>query len=69
MFMASAKVAIKSVKSTRSSTVLGVTLYKQFNNIHYEKAAALSTIIFLLSSLSASVYIYTNMKKQGWENE
>ena len=52
-----------------SPEMLGVTLYKQFNNIHYEKAAALSTIIFLFSSLSASVYIYTNMKKQEWENE
>lgn len=52
-----------------SPEMLGVTLYKQFNNVHYEKAAALSAIIFIFSSLSASVYIYTNMKKQAWENE
>lgn len=47
--------------------MLGVVLYKMFNNLHYEKAAALSVIIFFLSLLSALVYIYVNMKKQTWE--
>lgn len=47
--------------------MLGVDLYNQFNNMHYELAAALSVIMFLFSALSASVYVYTNMKESGWE--
>lgn len=47
--------------------MLGISLYSQFNNGHYERAAALSVIMFLLSLLSAVVYVYTNMKKSEWE--
>ena len=47
--------------------MLGIDLYNQFNNMHYELAAALSVIMFLFSALSASVYVYTNMKESGWE--
>ncbi|MGL5260394.1 MAG: ABC transporter permease [Lachnospiraceae bacterium] len=50
-----------------SPQMLGVSLYKLFNNMRYEKAAALSMIIFLLSCVSAVVYIYANMKKEQWE--
>lgn len=47
--------------------MMGISLYNQFNNGHYEKAAALSVIMFLFSLFSAIVYVYTNMKKSGWE--
>ncbi len=47
--------------------MLGISLFNQFNNGNYEKAAALSVIIFLLSAVSAMVYIYTNLKKSDWE--
>lgn len=47
--------------------MLGIELYNQFNNMHYEAAAALSVIMFLFSALSASVYVYTNMKEASWE--
>lgn len=51
-----------------SPQMLGVTLYKLFNNMHYEQAAALSVIMFLFSSVSAMVYIYANMKKEEWQD-
>ncbi len=47
--------------------MMGISLYTQFNNGHYEKAAALSVIMFLFSVLSAAVYVYTNMKEYEWE--
>ena len=47
--------------------MMGISLYTQFNNGHYEKAAALSVIMFLFSVLSAAVYVYTNMKENEWE--
>lgn len=49
--------------------MLGIALYTQFNNAHYERAAALSVIMFLFSALSAAVYVYTNMKENDWEKE
>ena len=50
-----------------SPQMLGISLYTQFNNAHYEKAAALSVIMFIFSSISAVVYVYTNMKESEWE--
>ena len=47
--------------------MLGVYLRKQFGNGKYEIAAATSVIIFILCSISAIVYLYTNMKEQAWE--
>ena len=47
--------------------MMGISLYTQFNNGHYEKSAALSVIMFLFSVLSAAVYVYTNMKENEWE--
>lgn len=47
---------------------LGVYLRKLFSNMEYERAAAVSVIIFLFSSASAFVYLYTNMKEQAWES-
>lgn len=50
-----------------SPQMLGISLYTQFNNGHYEKAAALSVIMFLLSAVSAAVYVCTNLKESDWE--
>ena len=48
--------------------MLGIALYDQFNSyMDYEKAAALSVIMFLICSVSAGIYIYNNMKEQEWE--
>jgi putative spermidine/putrescine transport system permease protein len=47
--------------------MLGVFLRKQFSNRYYERAAAISVLIFLFSSVSAVVYIYTNLKDKDWE--
>ena len=49
-------------------TMLGISLYRQFNSyMDYEKAAALSVIMFLICSVSAGVYIYTNLKERDWQ--
>lgn len=51
-----------------SPKMLGIALYDQFNSyMDYERAAALSVIMFLLCSLSAVVYIYSNLKEKEWE--
>ena len=49
-------------------TMLGISLFRQFQSyMDYEKAAALSVIMFLICSVSAGVYIYTNLKEKAWE--
>lgn len=48
--------------------MLGIVLFDQFNKyLRYERAAAMSFIIFLICSVSAGVYIYTNLKEKDWE--
>lgn len=48
--------------------MLGIYLLNQFNSyMNYERAAALSVIMFLICSASAGVYIYTNLKEKDWE--
>ncbi len=47
--------------------MLGISLFNLFGNFRYEKAAALSVIMFLLSSVTAVVYVQTNMKEKKWE--
>ena len=49
--------------------MLGVYLRKQFSSRKYELAAAISCLIFLFSSISAIVYIYTNLKEKAWERD
>lgn len=49
--------------------MLGVYLRKQFSSRKYELAAAISCLIFLFSSISAIVYIYTNLKEKEWEKD
>jgi ABC-type spermidine/putrescine transport system permease subunit I len=51
-----------------SPTMMGISLFRQFNTyMDYEKTAALSVIMFLICSVSAAVYIYTNLKETKWE--
>ncbi|WP_445487647.1 ABC transporter permease [Niallia sp. 03133] len=48
--------------------MLGIALFDQFNSyMAYERAAALSVIMFLICSISAIVYIYSNLKESKWE--
>jgi len=49
-------------------TMLGVFLRNEFANRNYESAAATSVIIFLFSSVSAVIYLVSNMKEKAWEN-
>lgn len=51
-----------------SPKMLGITLFDQFNRyLDYNRSAALSVIMFLLCSVSAVVYIYTNLNENEWE--
>lgn len=48
--------------------MLGIALFDQFNKyLNYNRSAALSVIMFLICSVSAGVYIYTNLKEEDWE--
>lgn len=48
--------------------MLGIALFDQFNKyLNYNRSAALSVIMFLICSVSAFVYIYTNLKEKDWE--
>ena len=52
-----------------SPKMLGIALYDQFNKyLAYNRSAALSVIMFALCSVSAAVYIYTNLKEKEWES-
>lgn len=52
---------------TAYPSMMGVSLFTLYNNQHYGLAAALSVIMFVLSSVSAVVYIYVNMREDKWE--
>lgn len=53
-----------------SPKMLGIALFDQFNKyLAYNRSAALSVIMFLICSVSAGVYIYTNLKEQDWEKQ
>ena len=56
-------------QSGRYITRVGVYLRTQFSSRKYELAAAISCLIFLFSSISAVVYIYTNLKEKAWEKD
>lgn len=48
--------------------MLGILLYQQVNTyLDYQKAAALSVLIFLLCLGGAVIYIKSNMKEEIWE--
>ena len=51
-----------------SPKMLGIALFDQLNRyLDYNRSAALSVIMFLLCSVSAVVYIYTNLNENEWE--
>lgn len=51
-----------------SPKMLGIALFDQFNSyMAYNRAAALSVIMFVICAISAIVYIYTNLKESQWE--
>ncbi len=51
-----------------SPKMLGIALFDQFNKyMKWNRSAALSVIMFLICSVSAGVYIYTNLKEKEWE--
>ena len=53
-----------------SPKMLGIALFDQFNKyLAYNRSAALSVIMFLICSVSACVYIYTNLKEKDWEKQ
>ena len=53
-----------------SPKMLGIALFDQFNKyLNYNRSAALSVIMFLICSVSAGVYIYTNLKDNDWEKQ
>ena len=53
-----------------SPKMLGIALFDQFNKyLAYNRSAALSVIMFLICSVSAGVYIYTNLKENDWEKQ
>lgn len=48
--------------------MLGISLYDQFAKYaNMERTATISVIMFLICSVSAVVYIYTNLKERKWE--
>ncbi|UUX33473.1 ABC transporter permease [Fundicoccus culcitae] len=50
--------------------MLGVVLYDQFNSyMAYERAAALSVIMFIFCSFAAVLYIVSNLRDEAWEKQ
>lgn len=48
--------------------MMGVVLYDQFNSyMNYERAAALSVIMFIFCSFAAVAYIVSNLREDTWE--
>lgn len=49
--------------------LLGVALYQEFSVFFsYNMASALATVMFLFSAAAGSVYIYSQVKKENWQN-
>lgn len=48
--------------------MLGVYLRNEFSNRNYNLASAIAVVIFLFSSVSAAVYLYSNLKEKDWES-
>lgn len=47
--------------------MLGISLFRRFNEGDYEAAAAFSVLIFLFSALATLVYVWVNFKRPAWE--
>jgi ABC-type spermidine/putrescine transport system permease subunit I len=53
---------------SRAPVMLGVAVQQEFGAFqNYEKAAAISVFLFLLSSLMGGFYIYKSLKANKWE--
>lgn len=58
------------IMGSTNPKMLGVSLFDQFTKYgNMERTAAISVIMFLICSVSAVVYIYTNLKEREWEKK
>lgn len=58
------------IMGSTTPKMLGISLFDQFTRYgNMERAAAVSVIMFLICSVSAVVYIYTNLKERAWEKQ
>lgn len=56
------------IMGSTNPKMLGISLFDQFTRYgNMERAATISVIMFLICSVSAVVYIYTNLKQRDWE--
>ncbi len=56
------------IMGSTNPKMLGISLFDQFTRYgNMERAATISVIMFMICSVSAVVYIYTNLKERGWE--
>lgn len=56
------------IMGSTNPKMLGISLFDQFTRYgNMERAATISVIMFLICSVSAVVYIYTNLKERDWE--
>lgn len=56
------------IMGSTNPKMLGISLFDQFTKYgNMERAATVSVIMFLICSVSAVVYIYTNLKEREWE--
>ena len=60
---------IPYLTSPNNPKMLGILLYQQVNTyLDYQRAAALSVLMFLICLAGAVIYIKSNMKEEVWEN-
>lgn len=58
------------IMGSTTPKMLGISLFDQFTRYsNMERTAAVSVIMFLICSISAVVYIYTNLKERDWEKK
>ena len=58
------------IMGSTNPKMLGISLFDQFTKFgNMERTATVSVIMFLISSVSAVVYIYTNLKEREWEKK
>lgn len=58
------------IMGSTNPKMLGISLFDQFTKYgNMERTATVSVIMFLICSISAVVYIYTNLKEREWEKQ
>ncbi len=58
------------IMGSTNPKMLGISLFDQFTKYgNMERTATVSVIMFLICSVSAVVYIYTNLKEREWEKQ